>query len=640
MTTSAAIRVLLVEDNLADVRLIQAMTAGMISPQFQITHEPRLYGGLHRLDTETYDLLLLDLGLPDSQGLSTFTRAQAAAQSLPIIVLTGDPDDRMALEAMRSGAQDYLVKGDVDPRMLTRAMRYAIERKQIETENVRLLNQVQSQARQIRQILGSVPEGICVLDAERRIQLMNPRAQQDLQLLAEANGGDILTRLGDHPLEPLLEKPELAQEANITCTCLPGRYFSVAISPLLHHGTTQGWILLLREVTQERERQLHLQGQERLAALGQMAAGIAHDFNNILSIISLYTEILQKNPHSAKNSHYFDHILTQTRNAATLVKQILDFGRRSIMRRTSLDLGRFLGEMQQLLRHTLPESMTIELECAGPLADVSADRTYLEQVIVNMGINARDAMAGRGVLRFVADMVIPGAEGGRWRDELAGKAWVRLRVVDSGNGITPEHLPHIFEPFFSTKSPEQGSGLGLAQVYGIIKQHGGEIEVESQPGVGTTFTIYLPAASPGAPRAETPDVDMTLRGQETILIVEDEAALRGAVAEALASLGYAVLLAEDGQAALELVIAREGQIDLIVSDVVMPRLGGMQLFSILQTLYPALPVILTTGYPLDVRDQESLRREPAIWLYKPYSTKALVRQIRAQLSPGLALASA
>jgi signal transduction histidine kinase len=626
------IRVLLVEDNLADVRLIQAMTAEVTATPFEITHESRLGTGLRRLQAESYDLLLLDLGLPDSQGLSTFALAHGAAHSLPIIVLTGDSDDQLALEALRSGAQDYLVKGDVDGRVLMRAIRYAIERKQIETENVRLLMQVRAQARQIQQILDSVPEGICLLDAQGCIQLVNPQAEHDLRQLAGVGTGSRLTKLGDVAVGPLLVTPTVVRGLEITSAALPGRYFSAVFSPLVHEGVTQGWILLLREITQEREQQARLQSQERLAALGQMAAGIAHDFNNILSIISLYTEILRKNPQSIKRDHYLAHILAQTQNAATMVRQILDFGRRSIMRYAPLDMALFLVEMQQLLRNTLPESIVIEVEAPAEPVYISADRTYLEQVILNLSANARDAMPGGcGTLTLSVDTVVPKGEA-LSTHVLAGKDWVRLRVEDTGTGIAPAHLAHIFEPYFTTKGPESGTGLGLPQVYGIIKQHGGEIDVESQVGVGTTFTIYLPAAEAAPSAQEVVEADLALRGTETILIVEDEDTLRSAVAEALSALGYTVLTATNGREAVDVITSSADAIDLVVSDIVMPEVGGMQLHAMLTTLFPELPVILTTGYPLDAADQEYLRNEPTTWLYKPYSVKSLVRQIRTQLA--------
>jgi CheY-like chemotaxis protein len=296
-----------------------------------------------------------------------------------------------------------------------------------------------------------------------------------------------------------------------------------------------------------------------------------------------------------------------------------------------VDLEEFATTIQHLLRHTLPEHIQIEFTCEPGEYFVRADRTYLEQVWLNLSLNARDAMPRGGLLRMALDTVTFDADALTSLPGLAGKSWHRFTVADSGTGIAPENLTHIFDPFYTTKGPDEGTGLGLAQVYGIVKQHGGEISVESALGHGTRFTLYFPASSVAGHVMEASPAAPALGGHETILVVEDESSLRDAVCEVLSELGYNVLLAGDGLEA-EVIVEQMGeQIQLVVSDIVMPRMGGVQLYQLLKSKNPALPIILTTGYPLDTAGRELLMLEPVAWLQKPYMVNTLAKHIRAML---------
>ena len=392
-------------------------------------------------------------------------------------------------------------------------------------------------------------------------------------------------------------------------------------------------LAVIRDVTEARLAQERAQLQSRLAAVGQLAAGIAHDFNNILGTILLYAELMLNNPElEEKDRERLNTIFSQAQRGANLTAQVLDFSRRSVMERHALDLVPFLADMQSLLARTLPETVRVSFK-HGPDDSylVQADPTRMQQVIMNLALNAKDAMPNGGTLQFSVENVesdtasapFPGMEKDRW---------IRMTVIDNGEGIPPDILPHIFEPFFTTKPQGQGTGLGLAQVYGIIKQHEGFIDAASTPGRGTRFEIYLPLST--TDEIEQPLAATRANGNgtgETILVVEDDDATRAAVSEILELCGYTVLSVPDGQVALGVITGGQEQIDLVLSDLVMPNMGGRDLFYAVQEEHPELKMIMMTGYPLGGHTCELLDRERVSWLQKPLTAEMLTVAVRKML---------
>ncbi len=362
-------------------------------------------------------------------------------------------------------------------------------------------------ARQVQMIMDTVPEGVVLLDGERRILLANPAAQEHLDVLTgEARPGQILCCLADEPIEALLEIDQEKPWREVTKQGYPNFVFEVAARPLAVEPQQAGWVLVLRDVTGEREIQAQVQMQQRLATVGQMAAGIAHDFNNIMAAILVYADMLVLDRSmSVTNRERIDIIRSQVQRAASLIRQILDFSRRSVMEMKTLDLLALIDETHELLQRVLPSSISLEVVCPFGEYWVRADAARLQQAFMNLSLNARDAMPAGGELRFELDhFVLAPGERPPFPDLTPGD-WIRVAVSDSGNGIPTEILPRIFDPFFTTKPVGQGSGLGLAQVYGIVKQHGGHIDVQSREGEGTTFLIYLPRKAQeavGGPNAE------------------------------------------------------------------------------------------------------------------------------------------
>jgi two-component system cell cycle sensor histidine kinase/response regulator CckA len=503
-----------------------------------------------------------------------------------------------------------------EPQTALVMMKDITERKLAAEERERLLAQIQGQAQRMQQILETVPEGVLLLDADEQIALVNPVAARDLLALADARTGDTLTHLGGRPLADLLTSPPKGLWHEVEAD---DRSFQVIARPIENGPTPAGWVVVIRDVTQQRQIQQRVQQQERLAAVGQLAAGIAHDFNNIMATIVLYAQMTERTPTSPDRiRERMRTIDQQAKHAANLIQQILDFSRRAMLERLPLDLVPFLKEQVQLLERTLPENIAIAMDYGTDEYTVHADPTRIQQVVMNLALNARDAMPEGGDLRIGLGRTELEPGDPPPLPEMGAGEWIQMTVSDTGTGIPPDVLSHVFDPFFTTKGPGEGSGLGLAQVHGIVGAHEGYIDVQSRINQGTVFTIYLPGlpAHPSETPAQTLQPLVKGRG-EIILVVEDNATTREALVESLELLNYGVLEATNGQEALMMLEQYDEKIALVLSDVVMPELGGIALLRTLRERGLSVPVVMLTGHPLE-REMEDLRtRGMTDWLPKP-----------------------
>jgi CheY-like chemotaxis protein len=362
--------------------------------------------------------------------------------------------------------------------------------------------------------------------------------------------------------------------------------------------------------------------------VGQLAGGIAHDFNNLLATIILYADmVLETQDLSPRTERALETILRESHRAADLVQQVLDFSRRAMMETEACSLVAVVRETLSLLQRTIPEHVRLATEMTPLPCIVQADRTRIQQVLMNLALNARDAMPEGGELRIAVQRVTvaPGDE--PLLPDMAPGAWACLTVSDTGLGMTEKVQEHLFEPFFTTKEEGKGTGLGLAQVYGIVKQHQGFIDADSALGEGTTFTIFLPLLEDRDEEDAAVTEAPPLRGHgETILVVEDAERLRRAVKAGLESFGYRVITAANGLAALE--ARSRHEVDLVLTDVVMPEMGGEALLRSLRTDDPHLKVIAMTGHVVET-DVKGLRAAGfADAISKPFSIKDLARVVR------------
>ncbi len=510
------------------------------------------------------------------------------------------------------------------------------ERKLAEQEHEQLLSKIQEQAWSVQQIVDTVPEGVLLLDAGRRVTLTNPTGIGDLQTLAEAQIGAVITHLGGRPLETLLTSPPKGLWHEVP---VKGREFQIIARSIETGPTPEGWVLVIRDVTHQREFDRHIQQRERLAAVGQLAAGIAHDFNNIMATIVLYAQMTERTqgvPDRIRDR--MQTINQQAQHATNLIRQILDFSRRSMIERRPMDLLPFLNEQVKMLKRTLPESISITLAYQPHEYLFNADPTSMQQMIMNLVVNARDAMPDGGTLQIELDKIHIETRDHAPLPQMNGGEWIKLSIADNGVGMSEEILRHLFEPFFTTKAPGQGSGLGLAQVDGIVGSHEGHITAESRPGVGTKFTIYFPALpTQSLKTAAKHKMGALSQGQgETILIVEDNEPTRTALVESLATLGYHVLVAGNGKEALNVLAEHDQEIALILSDVVMPEMGGLALLHTLREQKKLKPFLLLTGHPLE-NELNALHTSenatvPLEWMTKPPNLEELARIIERILA--------
>ncbi len=379
--------------------------------------------------------------------------------------------------------------------------------------------------------------------------------------------------------------------------------------------------------------------QERLAAVGQLAAGIAHEFNNILASVVLYTQLSLHTPElSPKVRERLEIIARQAGHAADLVQQILDFGRQAILRQETLDIALLLEETLSLLRRTLPENIEIHLGRGPGEHTIRADSERIQQAIVNLALNARDAMPEGGVLRIGLERLRIAQHQDIPLPEMKVGEWVQVTVTDTGTGIPPEVLPHIYEPFFTTRAP-LGHGLGLAQVYGIVKQHQGHIGVETQletdyESGGTRFTVYWPALAVTESQVETPagkTTDLSQGNGETILLVEDNATMRAALLDCLEMLNYQVLEAANGQEALAVFEEHQDEILLVLSDWMMPGIGGLELVRALKQRRQDSKVLILTGHSLDQEIETTAPEGIVGWVQKPPQLEQLAEAVTRAL---------
>jgi signal transduction histidine kinase/ActR/RegA family two-component response regulator len=387
------------------------------------------------------------------------------------------------------------------------------------------------------------------------------------------------------------------------------RKFTLSLEGCIAHQVAIQQVSERERAEQEREAMREqLEQSHKMEAIGRLAGGVAHDFNNLLTTIRGHTELLMRGTDEGTAIRRdLDAILTASKRAAELTGQLLAFSRRGKLRAEDVDLDKLIEEVARLLSHTVDPR--IEIVCRLSLAGavVTGDPSRLQSALLNLAVNARDAMPEGGRLRFTTGLVVlDGPTARRQAMPTAPGPYAQLQVDDTGVGMDPEMAKRIFEPFFTTKEIGRGTGLGLAAVYGTVKSHGGNIEVRSTEGLGSTFTIYLPITRPPVAAAPVPPEATWLQGRGTILLVDDQPEVRRVTANILERLGYVVLTAEDGVAALELHERERERIRLVLLDVRMPRLDGAETLRRLRKVAPRLPVVIVSGFGAD-QDLEAIR---------------------------------
>jgi two-component system, cell cycle sensor histidine kinase and response regulator CckA len=387
-------------------------------------------------------------------------------------------------------------------------------------------------------------------------------------------------------------------------------------------------LVVSRDVTERRQMQERLSEAEKMEAIGRLAGGVAHDFNNLLTVISGYAAILRENPTATQPLDEIEHAAEQ---AAALTGQLLAFSRRQVLHPQPVDINEIVGGMGPMLERIIGDDVQVAVQLGEGVQPVEADRAQIERVVLNLAANARDAMPRGGRLTIETADVELDASYVATHGEVTPGRHVLLAISDTGVGMTDEVRKRLFEPFFTTKDGGGGTGLGLATVFGVVKQSGGSIFVYSEEGRGTTFKIYLPATSRPVEPAVDGDKPAWHHGSETVVVVEDDASLRTLVRIMLGDCGYEVLEAADADAAMELCDEHPDGVDLLLTDVVMPDIGGRALADRLTALFPHLRVLFMSGYSDEAVFRHGIIRPDTAFIEKPFSQAALARKVREVL---------
>ena len=388
------------------------------------------------------------------------------------------------------------------------------------------------------------------------------------------------------------------------------------------------------DITQRRNLEEQLRQAQKMEAVGRLAGGVAHDFNNLLMIIRGNSEVmlehLSATERSRKNAI---EIGKAADKAAALTRQLLAFSRMQVIQPKLLDLNGVVNEMAKMLRRLIGDDIELNIVSSAPLGVVKVDQSQIEQVLMNLVLNARDAMPDGGRLTVETANVSLDADYARRHATVQPGKYVMMAVSDTGAGMDAETQVHIFEPFFTTKELGKGTGLGLATVYGVVKQNGGWIWVYSESGRGTTFKIFLPRIEEVVGSTEPSKiVSQSPRGSETILLVEDQDGIRELASEFLKGSGYTILEARDGSEALQVAGQHHGKIDLLVTDVMMPRMGGRELAFRLASVRPHMKVIYMSGYAEYAKDNQKIAESENVILQKPFALDTLARKVREVLA--------
>ncbi|MGV0027403.1 response regulator [Phormidesmis priestleyi] len=587
------IQVLLVEDNPADVRLLLEILKES-SNRFEVTQVDRLDAAINHLTIASFDVILLDLTLPDSLGLDTFLKLHQRVSAMPIVVLTGLDDETLTLRAMQEGAQDYLVKGKVTGDLLARSLRYAIERQRSEQK-------IREQAA----LLDITTDAMLVRDLQHNIVFWNKGAERLYGWKSEEAIGQNVNQL-------LYRKPSSQLKEAVNTVLERGEWFG-ELNKITKSGqeviVESRWTLVRddakrpksiltvdTDITEKKQLEAQFFRAQRLESIGTLASGIAHDLNNILTPILAASQLL---PLKLKNLDDRSQLLlqlleTNAKRGADLVKQVLSFTRGVDGRRMVLQTRHLIAEIEKILQETFPKSITVCTHIPKDLWTVSGDSTQLHQVLMNLCVNARDAMLSGGLLTISAHNQRLTENDARMNFEAQVGPYIVVSVADTGMGIPTSNLERIFEPFFTTKELGKGTGLGLSTVVGIVKSHGGFVTVTSQEGKGTEFKVFLPAVMVREPRSDT-DPKLLKGAHSLILVVDDEATVRESTRIALESYEYQVLTANNGREAIDLYAKYSQDIRLVLLDLMMPLMDGPETIRVLKRMNPDVEIVAMSG---------------------------------------------
>ncbi|MBE9200966.1 MULTISPECIES: hybrid sensor histidine kinase/response regulator [unclassified Nodularia (in: cyanobacteria)] len=620
------IKVLLVDDDEDDYILTRDWFREFQVAGCELSWRDSYETGKDAIAHQNHDLYLVDYRLGMNSGLELLREAIANGCSSPIILLTGQGDREIDLEAMKAGAADYLEKSQLTAPLLERSIRYAMERKQTEQK-----------IRQQAALLDIATDAIFVHDIDDPVLYWN-KAAEDLygwkkaevigkktQELWHENNEQLLEQAFQHLMEHGSWEGELHQRTKSGQEIIVESRWTL----VKNFGNTPQSILVVNtDITQKKQLESQFLRAQRLESIGTLASGIAHDLNNVLAPIMMTAQLLESQMHDERSRRLLPILISNAQRGASLVNQVLSFTRGIEGERTLLQLKHLIIEIQHIIKETFPRSIEVTSQIPQNLWTVSGDATQLHQVLMNLCVNARDAMPNGGKLKILAENLLIDENYARMNIDAQVGSYIVITVIDTGMGISPEILERIFEPFFTTKETGKGTGLGLSTVMGIIKSHGGFVKVHSQPENGSQFQVYLPAQD----ITETiEEIEQSLpQGHgELILVVDDEAAIRDITKTSLENHNYQAITASDGIEAIALYVENQDKISLVLTDMVMPSMDGITTIKTLQKINPKVKIIAVSGLATTEKVNAAHDVGVKAFLAKPYTANQLLQTISA-----------
>jgi two-component system, cell cycle sensor histidine kinase and response regulator CckA len=637
-------RILIVEDEEAHAQAI-GRAFGNAGANVSIRVASTLTEYRHMLASDSPDIVLMDLNLPDGSALDILGSPEEF-RPFPILIMTSHGNEQTAVDALKSGALDYVVKSKeaftAMPHIVVRALREwdllreqrrMVESLRVSEEKHRKLSQ------EFTALLDNLPDGISQISPELRVIWSNRSIKGVVKSDEAQLEGTYCYQVfcnGSKPCEscPVARSLQSGELVEVNMASRDGRFLELRAVPIIDEsGMVESVIEIIRDITQHKLLEEQLRQAQKMESVGTLAGGIAHDFNNILTAIIGFGYIALMNMgQDDPQRKNVEHMLAGADRATQLTKDLLIFSRKQLGEKRPVELNEIVRKVEKFLARVIGEDINFTISLQNAPIVVQADTRQLEQVLMNLATNARDAMPGGGRLTISLEPIEIEKDFITIHGYGKPGSYALVTISDTGEGMDEETREKIFEPFFTTKVAGKGTGLGLAVVYGIIKQHDGYINVYSEPGSGTTFRIYLPLIPAEALEVETEEEEeIVTRGTETILLAEDEESVRELVSIVLKKHGYTVIEAVNGADAVNRFMENRDAIQLFVSDLIMPKMNGKEAYDEMRLVRPGMKAIFASGYAPDFVRQKVLLDSDVELISKPILPNILLKKIRSIL---------
>jgi len=648
-------KVLIIDD---DVGICETLADIFQEKGYSVTTAGTGSEAIDRAGQTAFDVALIDISLPDTQGVDLLVPLKEIEPDLVVIMITADASMKNVVRALNEGASAYITKPLNMDEVLAK-VREALEKRHLVIENKRLLHEIQQELSERKQaeealhaekekfrfLVEESPLGVSLIGKDGDYKYVSPKFVDMFGYVLEEvpTGREWFRKV--YPDKKYrkqvistwitaIEETKVGQAKTLiyTVRCKDGSKKVIKFLPVKIAGGD--YLVIYEDITEQKKLEAKLIQSQKMEAVGRLAGGVAHDFNNILTTIIGNTGIMLM--HNYKEDHIrecLEEIKDAGMRAAALIRQLLAFSRKQTLRLEYLNLNEVTADMNKMIKRLIGEEVKVRTLFESDLLQVKADRSKLEQIIMNLAVNAKDAMPHGGELTFeTKNAYLDESYGNEHGVEPKPGHYVIITVSDTGIGMDKETKSHIFEPFFTSKETGLGTGLGLATVYGIVKQMNGYIWVYSELGQGTTFKIYLPGVKTAAAPAQKKITSLErFIGSETVLLVEDDKLLRNVARKTLKLHGHNVLETENGGDAIKVAEAYEKPIQLIITDVVMPGMNGRELAERIQSIRPEIRVIYMSGYTDNAISHHGVLEPGINFIEKPFTPKSLMRKIREVL---------